>query len=71
MRIEILNELSGVRFAPCAARAVTVDFEGVRVPLIARADLIDNKKAAGRPKDTNDAQQLSMSETPKKRRRRK
>lgn len=58
-RIEILNDLSGVDFAACVASTVVVDFDGLKVPVISRRDLITNKKAAGRLKDLNDVQHLT------------
>lgn len=64
VRIEILNDLSGVDFAACVASAVVVDFDGLKVPVISRRDLITNKKAAGRFKDLNDVQQLTAPDAP-------
>ena len=59
VRIEILTEISGVAFAECHARRVNAVLDGIPVPMIARADLIANKRAAGRHKDLNDLQHLS------------
>jgi hypothetical protein len=71
VRIEILNEISGVKFAACASRAVIADFDGVKAPVISRADLIRNKKAAGRPKDAQDVEQLTATPSKKKKSRTK
>ena len=57
-RIELLTAPAGVHFTPCRARAVFRDFFGVQVPVIALEDLIVNKRAAGRPKDLIDAEEL-------------
>ncbi len=59
VRIEVLNTLTGVEFCACAAAAVLKDFDGLKVPVISRRDLITNKKAAGRLKDLNDVQHLT------------
>lgn len=59
VRIELLNSISGVDFAPCYARRNVITLDGVPVPLITRADLLANKRAAGRPKDMDDLENLS------------
>jgi predicted nucleotidyltransferase len=58
VRIEILNEIDGVRFSDCAANAVLGDFDGIQVPLISLQDLKRNKKASGRHKDLEDLDHL-------------
>ena len=35
VRIEILNRIDGVNFTDCLSRAVTAEFDDIRVPLIA------------------------------------
>jgi hypothetical protein len=40
-------------------RCVQATWSGVQVPLIARDDLIKNKRAAGRHKDLNDVERLT------------
>ena len=59
LRIEILNEISGVEFSECHARRQMVELGGVSVPLIGLKDLQRNKKASGRHKDLEDLEQLS------------
>jgi hypothetical protein len=54
VRLEILTSISGVEFADCYGRRVEADFDGARVPLIARDDLKRNKLASGRLKDRLD-----------------
>jgi hypothetical protein len=46
-------------FASTAARAVVVEIEGARVPVVGLADLIALKRAAGRDKDRQDADALT------------
>lgn len=53
-RIELLTEISGVRFENAWPRRVITDLDGVRCCVIARTDLIANKRAAGRPQDLAD-----------------
>jgi hypothetical protein len=57
-RIEIMTEISGLKFAPCYSHAVKFEIEGMVVPVIALADLKINKRAAGRHKDLNDLENL-------------
>lgn len=54
VRIEILTSISGVSFDECHARGIEAEFDGTLVRLIARQDLIRNKRSAGRAKDLND-----------------
>jgi predicted nucleotidyltransferase len=58
VRIEILNTITGVEFAECYSRRVQVVLDGVQVTLIAKDDLVANKRAAGRQKDLNDLKHL-------------
>jgi predicted nucleotidyltransferase len=58
LRIEIVNTISGVEFADCFGRRVSVEMDGVPVPIIGLEDLKANKKAAGRFKDLNDLENL-------------
>jgi predicted nucleotidyltransferase len=54
LRIEILNEIDGVRFDECHARREVARLDGLQVSLIGFEDLRKNKVAAGRPKDLAD-----------------
>lgn len=53
-RIEVMTVISGVDFAECWPRRVTITLDGVAVPLIQLDDLKANKKASGRNKDLAD-----------------
>jgi hypothetical protein len=57
-RIDLLTTLDGLEFDEAWARRTHVDVEGLRVPVIARADLVRNKKAVGRPQDLADVARL-------------
>jgi predicted nucleotidyltransferase len=58
IRIEILTGVSGVRFSECYKRRTETTIDTVRVSVIAREDLLANKRAAGRHKDLNDLEHL-------------
>jgi hypothetical protein len=57
-RIDILTEISGVTFDEAWPNRIINEFEGKPYPVIGRLDLIRNKRAAGRPKDLVDADEL-------------
>jgi hypothetical protein len=59
LRIEVLQSISGVQFEDCWARRVTVAYEDIAIPFISLADLMTNKRAAGRTKDLLDVDELS------------
>lgn len=73
VRIDVLTGPSGVEFDACYSRRNVVEWDGVRVPLIALEDLLANKKASGRLKDLADLEALSHVSPPgvKKRKKRK
>lgn len=58
MRIEVLNDISGVEFADCYARRNMIEIDSTPVPLISLEDLKRNKKASGRYKDLEDLENL-------------
>lgn len=53
-RIDVATEIDGLTFEDAYPRRITVQIEGVNVPVISRQDLLANKKAAGRPQDLAD-----------------
>lgn len=57
-RIEVMTAIDGVTYDDCRPRAVTVDIDGIAVPVIALDDLKANKQAAGRHKDLADLENL-------------
>ena len=57
-RLELLTEISGVAFADAWPRRETHDLDGVLCFVIARDDLLANKRAAGRPQDLADVDVL-------------
>lgn len=56
--IEILTTIDGIDFDEATQGAGTFALEGRKIPFIARAPLIKNKKAAARPKDLADVDWL-------------
>jgi hypothetical protein len=59
-RIDILTSIDGVAFEDAWASRMMVTFEGLTVPVISRAHLIQNKRASGRPKDLADLAWLDL-----------
>jgi hypothetical protein len=58
MRIELLTQVSGLDFDSCRSRACVIEVDGAQVPVIGLDDLIQNTRAAGRPKDLLDLIEL-------------
>jgi len=58
LRIEILTTISGVNFAEAYPARVVDEIDGVAVSIISREHLNTNKRAAGRPKDLADLDNL-------------
>jgi hypothetical protein len=57
-RIDIVTEIAGIRFEEAYPNRVFANIEGISVPVIGRADLVINKKAAARPQDLVDVKWL-------------
>lgn len=58
LRIDILRSIDGVSTPDAIRNAVAGSWDGVPVRVIGLDDLIANKRAAGRPRDIADAEQL-------------
>jgi len=52
--VDILTAIDGVEFADAWPDRVEIELEGIRVPVISRRHLLQNKRAAGRRKDLAD-----------------
>ncbi len=61
VRVDILLDLPGVKFAKSWPCRVAVIIEGVSIPFIGRDDLVANKIAVGRPQDLRDVKMLERS----------
>jgi hypothetical protein len=60
-RIDILTEISGVRFDEAWTGHTVHPFGTVTAPFIGKSAIIKNKKATGRPKDLADLERLENS----------
>jgi predicted nucleotidyltransferase len=68
MRLEILNDISGVFFSECYRRRVRARMEGLTINFIDLPELIANKRASGRAKDLADLENLPSVPTRRRRR---
>lgn len=57
-RIDLLTDISGVRFEDARAEALSVEISGVMIRAIGKRQLQENKRASARPRDLIDAQEL-------------
>jgi len=64
LRIEVLTKISGVSFDEAASEPVHADVDGRVVAVIGRRALLQNKRAAGRHKDLDDAEWLEHHRRP-------
>jgi hypothetical protein len=58
MRIEIINQASGIDFKSCYQNRKTISVDEIEISIIAIDDLLKNKKTAGREKDCADLRNL-------------
>jgi predicted nucleotidyltransferase len=57
-RIDIITNISGVKFEQAYANKATISIEGIEVPVISLEDLIANKRASARTQDLADVEKL-------------
>jgi predicted nucleotidyltransferase len=57
-RIDIITNISGVKFEQAYANKSTISIEGIDVPVISLEDLIANKRASARAQDLADVEKL-------------
>ena len=57
-RIDVMTSISGVEFEDAWPHRLIVDLDGIRAGVIGRDQLLINKLASGRPKDTLDVEIL-------------
>jgi hypothetical protein len=62
-RIDLLTFIDGVDFDEAWPHRITAELEGLRIPVIGRDHLIQNKRASGRPKDLHDLDWLTRGPT--------
>jgi hypothetical protein len=58
IRIEILNQASGIDFQSCYTRRKVVKVDDIDISIISEIDLLKNKSASGREKDIADLRNL-------------
>ena len=61
-RIDLLTFLTGVEFASCYANRFECEFAGLPIAVIGLEDLLQNKRATGRPKDLIDVAEFEKSQ---------
>lgn len=59
-RVDILNRADGITFDEAVAEGASFTLEGRTIPVIGRAALIKNKRAAGRAQDIADIEALTQ-----------
>lgn len=62
LRLEVLNQISGVTFPECYESRIQEAIDGIPISFIDRKRLIQNKRAAGRPKDLADLDALTQDD---------
>jgi hypothetical protein len=58
IRIELINQASGISFQSCYRRRKTITVDNVAISIISVDDLLINKEASGREKDIADMRNL-------------
>ena len=61
-RIDILTSVTGLTFDAAWPNRRTVQIEGLSVGFLGRSDLVENKRATGRPKDLADVAWLESED---------
>jgi predicted nucleotidyltransferase len=61
LRLEIINDISGVTFSECYKNRVKAVMGGCRMNFIDLPDLMENKRASGRAKDLADLEYLAAA----------
>lgn len=61
-RIDIVTSIDGVEFEDAWPDRYEAELQGARIPVISRSHLVQNKRAAGRPKDVADVAWLESEE---------
>jgi hypothetical protein len=62
-RIDVMTSVSGVDFDDAWPNRLVADLDGLRADVIGRKQLLQNKIASGRPKDTLDADILRSDQS--------
>ena len=57
-RIDILTQITGIEYEEAEQQSITIEIEGIAIPVIGLAHLVQNKSAVGRPQDKADVARL-------------
>jgi hypothetical protein len=57
-RVDLMTSISGVSFDEAERTAMTIEIEGITLPILGRRQLLANKRTSGRPKDLLDVELL-------------
>ena len=68
-RVDVITSIEAVEFDEAWAQRKEVIVEGLKVSVLSRAHLLQNKKAAGRPQDIADVERLEQHEQAKRKRK--
>ena len=60
--VELLTSPDGPLFEEAYAKRVLTNQKGISVPVLAKEDLLEQKRKVGRPKDIEDIKALEMME---------
>ena len=58
VRLDVQTRIPGLSFEEACERRIETEFQGVKLYLVSREDLIRSKKASGRPRDLEDVKIL-------------
>ncbi len=61
-RIDILSSITGVSFDQAWKERKLVEIDGLELPILGRAQLIENKRALGRTQDLADIERLEVGD---------
>lgn len=59
--IDLLTTIPGLEFSSCWENRVTSEEDGIVVPYLGKADLVEAKRTAGRPQDLADLEELQRA----------
>ncbi len=64
VRIDVITSIDGVTFDEAWPDRLVVSVDGIPVPIIGRAHLMQNKRTAGRPQDLAEVARLEAQRPP-------
>ncbi|MBI9097710.1 MAG: nucleotidyltransferase [Spirochaetaceae bacterium] len=62
IQIDIINHADGINIDECFPRRQIIEVDGLKIPVISKADLIVNKRSSGRLRDLADVEYLESDE---------